>query len=182
VSGWSLLSGLIGALAVFLLGWFREWWIGERARRGLLRLLSSEIQHNAVVAETIRESGQFLISADATARMTTATWRASRGAAVSLPPALLEDLDDYYQPLEILLTLRKFPGVQEERMERFIRKILSEELGGEFVRSKDPWGDYERKMTEAQERTQGRIRDYLSCSTWWGPFVAVVWRWQSGRE
>ena len=35
-----LLGGLGGALAVFILGGFREWWREEREREGLLLLLS----------------------------------------------------------------------------------------------------------------------------------------------
>ena len=38
-----LLSGIVGALLVFLLGLAREWWRDERERRGLLVLLLAEI-------------------------------------------------------------------------------------------------------------------------------------------
>jgi hypothetical protein len=48
-----LLSGLIGALAVFFLGWLREWSRDEQERRGLLILLLAEIEHNAEVLRTI---------------------------------------------------------------------------------------------------------------------------------
>ena len=53
-----LLFGLVGALLVFVLGALREWWRNERERRGLLRLLLAEIEHNAEVVRTIWESGK----------------------------------------------------------------------------------------------------------------------------
>src|SRR5829696_7696966 len=92
-----LASGVVGALLVFFLGWLREWWHGEQKRRGLLRLLSSEIHHNAVVANTIRDSGQFLISTEATGGMSTKTWHASLEAAASLPSELQQALNEYYE-------------------------------------------------------------------------------------
>jgi len=172
-----LLSGLIGALLVFFLQWGREWWHNERARRGLLRLLSSEIQHNAVVVETIRDSGQTLNSSrDVASCMTTEAWRASRQSVVTLPPRVLEPLDDYYRPLEVLLTLLSFPNVGEERMERWTRKMLAEALGREFVRSSDPWGDYERIMLEAQEHAEARIGEYLA-RPWWSSLFLRTDEW-----
>ena len=50
-----LLSGFLGALLVFVLGAAREWWRNERERRGLLRLLLAEIEHNDEVIRTIAE-------------------------------------------------------------------------------------------------------------------------------
>jgi hypothetical protein len=55
VSAWSLLSGVIGALLVFCLGFARELWRDERERRGILRLLLAEIEHNIEVVRTVRE-------------------------------------------------------------------------------------------------------------------------------
>ena len=76
-----LLSGLVGALLVFAIGWFRERYRDERARRGLLQLLSSEIEHNSVVAQTIRDSDRSLLSSPRDLRrMKTETWRASRAS------------------------------------------------------------------------------------------------------
>jgi hypothetical protein len=49
-----LLSGLVGALLVFVLGIVREWWRNEREWRGLLRLLLAEIKHNAEIVERTR--------------------------------------------------------------------------------------------------------------------------------
>ena len=177
-----MLSGLIGALAVFILGWLREWWRNERERRGLLRLLSSEIQHNSIVAEIVRDSGKSLLSSPAASSMTAETWRESRESALSLPPDLLEDLDDYYRPLEILLTLRGLPGMEEERLERLKRQMLGEALGQEFVRSRDPWGEYERVMLDAQELAQARIGEYLAYPPWGRPFLKVGgWLKRQGR-
>ena len=172
-----LLSGLIGALLVFFLQWGREWRRNERARRGLLRLLSSEIEHNAVVVETIQDSGRTLtFSREEASRMTTEAWRASRQSVATLPPGVLEALDGYYRPLEVLLTLLAFSNIGEERMERGIRKMLSETLEREFVRSSDPWGDYERAMLEAQEHAGRQIADYLACP-WWSPAFLRADEW-----
>ena len=172
-----LLSGVVGALLVFFLGWFLEWRRNERARRGLLRLLLSEIQHNAVVVKTIQATGRTLNSSpEDTQRMTAEAWRASRQSVVSFPLDVLKALDGYYRPLEILLTLLSFPNIQEERMERGIRKMLAEALGRDFVRSEDPWGDYERLVLVTQDHAEARIREYLA-SPWWGSLFLKPYEW-----
>ena len=61
MSAWSLLSGVIGALLVFCLGFVRELWRDERERRGILRLLLAEIEHNIEVVRTVRESRPALL-------------------------------------------------------------------------------------------------------------------------
>ncbi len=50
-----MLSGLLGALAVFILGWLREWWRNEREQRSLLLLLLAEMEHNTEVIQTVSE-------------------------------------------------------------------------------------------------------------------------------
>ncbi len=161
-----LLSGFFGALLVFVLGSLREWRRDDRKRRGLARLLLSEIKHNTTVTEIIQESGTSLFFSPDLPRMRTETWLGSRESAVALPPKLLKDLDDYYRPLEILLTLREFPNMENDRLERIHRKILGEVSGREFVRSQDHWGESEQAMLEAQDRARHRITQYWE-TPWW---------------
>ena len=56
MTAWILLSGAVGALIVFILGIWLEWRRNERERRGLLRLLRAEIEHNAEVTRTVEET------------------------------------------------------------------------------------------------------------------------------
>src|SRR3712207_1308457 len=87
-----LLSGLVGALLVFVLGALREWWRNERERRGLLRLLLAEIEHNAEVVRTVWESGKpSLIGSPNIRLMTSRTWRDTQARAAQLLP---DDLFD----------------------------------------------------------------------------------------
>jgi len=161
-----LLSGLFGAVLVFFLSWWREWWRADRERRGLARLLLSEIKHNSTVTEIIQDSGISLFFSPDLPRMRTETWRESRESAVALPSKMLKDLDDYYRPLEILLTLREFPDMENDRLERIHRKILGQLSGREFVRSQDHWGESEQAMLEAQDRARQRLTEYWE-SSWW---------------
>ena len=73
-----LIAGSLGALAVFLLGTAREWRRDERERRGLLRLLLAEIEHNAEVVRTVRERRPALIGSPDLPSMKTEVWRDSR--------------------------------------------------------------------------------------------------------
>ena len=73
-----LIAGSLGALAVFLLGTAREWRRDERERRGLLRLLLAEIEHNAEVVRTVRERRPALIGSLDLPSMKTEVWRDSR--------------------------------------------------------------------------------------------------------
>jgi hypothetical protein len=172
-----LLSGLLGALLVFCIGWLRERYRNERERQGLLRLLASEIEHNAVVMQTIQDSDTQLLASCNLTLMKTEAWRASRASAAALSPTLLKTLDDYYRPLETLLTLQRFSDADEERMKRLKINTMGEILGLERLpRSHDPWGEAERSMLEAQQRAQGRVRKYLG-SPIWGPVLLGADRW-----
>lgn len=79
-----LLAGLGGALLVFLLGLFREWWREER--EGLLWLLLAEIDHNAEVERTIGEGTWDLLSSEEFPKVSTDTWRDVEGRAAALLP------------------------------------------------------------------------------------------------
>jgi hypothetical protein len=111
-----LLSGAVGALIVFLLGAFREWWREEREREGLLRLLLAESDHNAEVIRTIGEGTDDLLGSEDFTKVSTDTWRDVQGrAAALLPDDLFATLNVYYSPLQTLLTLRAFENSVSER-------------------------------------------------------------------
>lgn len=152
-----LLSGFLGAFLVFLLGWGREIGRASRERRGILRLLLSEIEHNAEVLQIVEETGQGLAVGEPLLR--TETWHQTRARAVQLLASeQLESLDRYYATLETLQTLFSFPGKEQERLERMTRKMLGESLGEEFVRSRDPWGDYQKALTESEADLRDQLR------------------------
>lgn len=148
---------------MFVMGVIREWWRHERERRGLLRLLLAEIEHNAEVARTIVESGKpSLIGSPDVRLMKTQTWQDTRvRAAQLLPDDLLTVLQGYYSPLETLLTLLGFADFGKEVAERNLRRIFAEELGEDFPRSRDPWIWHARTTIEAQDLARQLIVDHL---------------------
>jgi hypothetical protein len=75
LSAWALVSGLVGAVLVFLLGVIREAWRNDREKLGVQRLILAEIKHNVEVVRTIEERGRDLIaSPDFLPSMRTETW------------------------------------------------------------------------------------------------------------
>ena len=55
-----LLSGFVGALLVFCLGWFKENQRDKRELRGYLLLLSSKISHNATALDVYRNNPELM--------------------------------------------------------------------------------------------------------------------------
>jgi hypothetical protein len=110
-----LLGGALGALIVFVFGVLLEWRRRERERRGLLRLLLAEINHNEIVIKSIDESGSSLLASPHLDKLKTETWDESRQAASGLPAELLNDPVNYYQPLEIFRTIRSLPPADPNR-------------------------------------------------------------------
>ena len=158
-----LLGGLGGALAVFILGGFREWWREEREREGLLLLLLAEINHNEEVARTIGEVTWDLLSSKDFPSMSTETWRNVQvRAAALLPDDLSVTLNGYYAPLQTMLTLLTFENLPNERTAREIRRVASEMLKREFPATRNPWNEYLKATLEAQEQAQERINAYLA--------------------
>ena len=103
----TLLPGLAGALLAFMLGVVREWWRNEQERRGLLRILLGEIEHNDEVVRTIaRRKGEqavdWLVTPDLQS-LKVETWRdlrESRHADARCADASVERLlfADPYSP------------------------------------------------------------------------------------
>jgi len=134
---WSLLSGLIGALVVFFLGWLREWWRNEQERRGLLILLLAEIEHNAEVVRTVQDrtnpdqAMEDLIGHPLFQTQKVRTWdNVQERAAALLPDDLMAALDGYYAPLETLLTLVRFPNMVSDSFGRSFRGLIQEAKPG----------------------------------------------------
>jgi hypothetical protein len=130
-----LLSGLFGALLVFLLGVLREWWRNEQERRGLLILLLTEISHNGEVIRTVQDrinpdqAMEDLIGHPHFSTQKVRTWdNVQERAAALLPDYLMAALDEYYAPLETLLTLVHFPNMASDSFDRTLRRVMCNEL------------------------------------------------------
>jgi hypothetical protein len=154
MSAWALVSGLLGALLVFVLGVIREAWRNDQEKLGLLRLLLAEIEHNAEVTKTIGEATSDLLSSQEFSRsMNTETWRDVRTkAARLLPQEMRKALVDYYAPLQTLKTLLTFSGVGNDRMNRSLRG------------QRNPYEEYLNKTLDQQGKTQAQIETYLELS------------------
>lgn len=177
-----MLSGLIGALLVFCLGLARELWRNDRERRGVLRLLLAEIEHNVEVVRTVRESKPALIGSPDLPFMKTDAWQATRlRAAQLLPDQLFSDLEVYYSLLETLLTLLGFHNLGGEFGERWIRGAFARKLGREVPGSRDPFTWYTMETVEAQEKIPGRISAYLQRS-WTENALQELRRWRQQQS
>jgi hypothetical protein len=126
--------------------------------------------------------------------MKTETWRATRARTVQLVPSkLLAALEDYYVPLETLLTMlryeeakRKTTGNEEARPnvagdeehrarvasagERWLRNALREAFGDEA--KLDRATQYAEKALDAQQEARGQLEEYLACP-WWQRWFSV---------
>jgi hypothetical protein len=130
VSAWALVSGLFGALLVFFLGLFREAWRNNREKIGVLRLILAEIEHNAEVSRTLGETTRDLLSSpDLSRSLKTETWSDVRTQAARLLPKELRDaLNDYYSPLQTLVTLLQFENRKNDRANRMVRGQIKEKF------------------------------------------------------
>lgn len=169
-----LLSGLIGALLVFLLGLLREWWRNEQERRGLLILLLAEITHNAEVIRTVQDRinpGQAmedLIGHPHFSTQKARTWNNVQDrAAALLPDDLMAALDEYYAPLETLLTLVRFPNMASDSFDRTLRGQIQEARPHVSVAAtRQPYREQLQKLLDAQESTPAKIEEYLAQPRW----------------
>jgi hypothetical protein len=157
-----LLGGALGALGVFFLGWLKEWWRDEQERRGLLILLLAELEHNAEVIRTIydrMDPGQAmedLIAHPHFANQTAKTWESvQERAAALLPDDLMAALQEYYAPLETLLTLVRFPSMTSDSFERILRGA-----------TRQPYREQLDKLLKAQDDTPPKIKGYLARPRW----------------
>jgi hypothetical protein len=169
-----LLGGALGALGVFFLGWVREWWRDEQERRGLLILLLAEIEHDAEVMRTIFDrmnAGQAmedLLGHPHFANQKARTWEGvQERAAALLPDDLMAALDEYYAPLETLLTLVRFPSMASDSFDRTVRGEI-EEMKPEWsaAATRQTYREQLQKLLEAQDSTPEKIKGYLA-RPWW---------------
>jgi hypothetical protein len=161
---WSLVSGLVGALLVFIFQAVIEAWRNKREKLGLLRLLLAEIEHNAEVTNTIGERKRDLLdSPDLLRSIKTETWQDVRKGATRLFPATLtEALNDYYSPLETLLTLLQFENRESDMADRWFRGTMKEQAPEkEVALTRNPYYEYRDRALQAQEKAQKRIEKYL---------------------
>jgi hypothetical protein len=184
-----LLGGALGALIVFVLGVLLEWSRRERERRGLLRLLLAEINHNEIVIKAIDESGTSLPESPHLDKLKTETWEENQQKALGLPDELLEALVSYYQPLEIFRTIQSLPPEDPNRPPRdrpphsWLEEWV-ESLAKTFEPLRDAvnelfglpetkhWREaYEQIMLRAQARAKKRIADYLDRPLWGSLFL-----------
>ncbi len=180
----SLLSGFVGALVVFVFGALREWWHEEQERRGLLRLLRTEIEHNGeairTVADRMNSEQPFedLIGHPHFSTQKVRTWEnVQERAAALLPEDLLVELDAYYAPLDTLLTLVRFPNMVSDSFDRRLRGGIKETIPEWSVAAtRQPYQEQLRKLLAAQERTPAKIELYLSRPRW-GPLFSWVDQW-----
>jgi hypothetical protein len=169
-----LLGGALGALGVFFLGWLKEWWRDEQERRGLLILLMAELEHNAEVIRTIFDrmnSGQAmedLIGHPHFANQKARTWdNVQERAAALLPRDLMAALDEYYAPLETLLTLVRFPNMVSDSFDRRLREEIQEARPQLSVAAtRQPYREQLDKLLKAQDSTPPKIKEYLSRPRW----------------
>lgn len=177
----ALFSGAVGALLVFFLGWLREWWRDERARRGLLVLLRSEIEHNTEVIRAIedrlRDNAPIedLLGHPRFTAQKTATWdNVQERAAALLPDDIMAAVDGYYSPLEALLTLVRFPNMVSDSFDRGLRGQIKEMQPEKTVAAtRQPYREQLEKLQEAQERAPEKLQDYLD-RPFWGPLFLQV--------
>jgi hypothetical protein len=187
----ALLGGLGGALAVFFLGWLKEWWRGEQERRGVLTLLLAETKHNAEVIQSVldrvdlkKSAMEDLIGHPMFAELKTRTWTdVQQRAAALLPSYLMETLQAYYSPLETLLPLIHFPNMASDSFDRTLRSQIKEAYPEKTVAAtRNPYREQLDKFLAAQERTLAEIEEYLdrprwglcSCALRDGPVTAEV--------
>jgi hypothetical protein len=180
-------AALAGALAVFVLGLGREWWRNEQERRGLLRLLAAELDHNAEVLRTATEHrGDRVIDwvgAPGLPSLKTDTWREVRGRVAALMPNVVtDDLNSYYSPLETLLTLLTFKDAALDSGYRDLWRNIAEQAPG--VNAALMRNPYEQRLVEilnAQDTARSRIDGYLSLS-WLEPLVLSFRGWRERQQ
>ena len=165
-----LLSGFLGALIVFVVGVFREWWRNEQERRGLLRLLRAEIDHNIEVVRTVSERrGERpvgWIGHPDLPSIKAETWREVQArVAALLPIDLTNALLDYYAPLETSRTLLRFQNVANDAADRGLRGAVKEmKPDWNVAATRNPYLEYLEQTLGAQDTARDVIRGYLSLS------------------
>ena len=184
-----LFGGVFGALLVFLLGLLREWWRNEQERRGLLILLLAEISHNGEVIRTVQDrinpdqAMEDLIGHPHFLTQKVKTWdNVQERAAALLPDNLMAALDEYYAPLETLLTLVRFPNMVSDSFDRTLRGQIQEARPRWAVAAtRQPYGEQLQRLLDAQVSAPRKIEQYLSRPRWGTLFLRAD-QWMQRRN
>lgn len=192
-----LLSGLLGALLVFVLGVIRELWRESRELFGLLRLLLTETRHNEEVIHTIAErlptydpdepssfQHENLMGHDDFGLLRTAVWdRLQARAASLLPRGLFVETESYYSVLQIVRTLSGFSDMVGDSFGRELRSEIQEsrpDLNVPGIRN--PYRSNLDNLVDLQYRVIEKLEEALA-RPWWGRvFLALDDRVSSLRR
>jgi hypothetical protein len=166
-----LFAGVVGASLVFVLGALREEWHNDREGVGILRLVLAEIEHTVAVIQTLEDWAGAVLTIDMwlLPRLKTEVWRDVRvRAAQLLPEDLTMILNDYYSPLDNVVSLQEVQdGSQGLDLSSQVMMdalaILPERryTGPSFLHR-----DYAIHALEMQDEALNRISEYLSLRPW----------------
>jgi hypothetical protein len=166
-----LFAGVVGALLVFVLGLVREKWRSDREQVGILRLLLAEIHHNIAVVQTLEHWRGAVLNIDVRLlpRMKAEVWRDVRvRAAQLLREKLITTLNDYYSPLDNVITLRE---VQEDPTKLDLsNNVMMDALGKQAERQYTAppilYVDYALLALQAQNVARKQVEDQLARPGW----------------
>jgi len=151
-------------------------------------LLAAEIDHNAEVLRSVADRRgddrviDWMGSPDLPS-LKTDTWRDVRGRVATLMPNVLtEELNSYYSPLEILLTLLIFQDAAVDSGDRDLRRYIDEQVPDVNVAlTRNPYQQCLVDMLNAQDTTRSRMDGYLSLS-WLEPLVLSFRGWRERQR
>jgi hypothetical protein len=79
----------------------------------------------------------------------------------------MAELDEYYAPLETLLTLVRFPNMASDSFDRTLRGEIQEmKQAWSVAATRQPYREQLQKLLEAQDSTPPKIKEYLSRPRW----------------
>jgi hypothetical protein len=144
----------------------------------------AEISHNGEVIRTVQDrintdqAMEDLIGHPHFSTQKVRTWdNVQERAAALLPDDLMAALDEYYAPLETLLTLVHFPNMASDSFDRTLRgKIQEMKPALSVAATRQPYREQLQRLLDAQETTPSKIAQYLARPRW-GPLFLRADRW-----
>ena len=111
------------------------------------------------------------------------TWSKVQGrAAALLPGDLMAALDEYYSPLETLLSLVGFANMVRDSFDRTLRAEFQEmKPDWSVALTRNPYREQLEKLLAAQEHAPAKIQEYLDRPRW-GPLFLRLDRWAQRRK
>jgi hypothetical protein len=132
-----LLSGTLGALAVFLLGLVREWVSQRRERIALMTLVHLEVLQNERVLDRIKRGRDYAKRAPHVKCLRQDTWEQNRARLTQLEDGLIvDDLATYYTVLSTFVNLAPLVGNNESLMTE------ADEALGKLIETLTPLATY----------------------------------------